>query len=235
MYLVEHFYSLQGEGRFVGTPSLFFRFGLCNFECRGFGENGCDSNYAVDPKYKDEWQKIANLADLLNIYKSYNLRSSDDVVITGGEPLLYRDDEIFVQFLEFVRSKNHRITIETNASLLVDFEKFSIYRDVVFAMGVKLSNSLEQKRINKDAINAIVANTKKSFFKFSVVPSLEAKGEIEELRSEFRDTLIFCMAVCETKEELEANSASVVQFCLDNGYSYSDRLHIRLWSDKRGV
>jgi len=33
----EFFYSLQGEGRFVGVPSLFFRTFGCNFRCKKFG------------------------------------------------------------------------------------------------------------------------------------------------------------------------------------------------------
>ena len=33
----ELFYSLQGEGRFVGVPSVFLRTFGCNFTCSGFG------------------------------------------------------------------------------------------------------------------------------------------------------------------------------------------------------
>ncbi|EAJ8243042.1 7-carboxy-7-deazaguanine synthase QueE, partial [Campylobacter jejuni] len=25
------------------------------------------------------------------------------------------------------------------------------------------------------------------------------------------------------------------EFCIKNGYNYSDRIHIRLWNDKEGV
>jgi organic radical activating enzyme len=35
----EMFYSLQGEGRYVGVPSLFLRLFGCNFECAGFGQD----------------------------------------------------------------------------------------------------------------------------------------------------------------------------------------------------
>jgi len=35
----EIFYSIQGEGRYVGVPSVFLRVFGCNFECTGFGQS----------------------------------------------------------------------------------------------------------------------------------------------------------------------------------------------------
>ena len=55
----ELFYSLQGEGRFVGVPSVFLRTYGCNFECRGFGckpgekSTGADEVARVVEQYKD--------------------------------------------------------------------------------------------------------------------------------------------------------------------------------------
>jgi organic radical activating enzyme len=50
----EYFYSLQGEGRFVGVPSLFFRTFGCNFRCMNFGlPRGTEKG-----RYNPEVQKL---------------------------------------------------------------------------------------------------------------------------------------------------------------------------------
>lgn len=45
----EAFYSIQGEGKFVGVPSVFLRTFGCNFRCMNFGL----------PKDKNRWEKHA--------------------------------------------------------------------------------------------------------------------------------------------------------------------------------
>ena len=56
----EAFYSVQGEGRFVGVPSVFLRVFGCNFECRGFGQPKgnlipvTEMPYYTDPKADKE-------------------------------------------------------------------------------------------------------------------------------------------------------------------------------------
>lgn len=51
----EMFYSLQGEGRFVGVPSVFLRTFGCNFTCSGFGmqqgEKSMERHFVIAEKY----------------------------------------------------------------------------------------------------------------------------------------------------------------------------------------
>jgi organic radical activating enzyme len=61
----EIFYSAQGEGRFVGVPSVFLRTFGCNFKCAGFGmARGTDSTEA---------DEVAKTVALYNRYEDLPL------------------------------------------------------------------------------------------------------------------------------------------------------------------
>ena len=251
IYLVEHFYSIQGEGRYTGTPSLFFRFGGCNMKCEGFGCHevaqdgvkvlGCDTVYAVNKEhFSHSWIPIKSSYELLNVLELYELPNAVDVVLTGGEPLIYASDAIFVEFLEALVKRGHQITFETNGSLDVDFEKYPVYKKCIFALSVKLSNSLEplNKRVRGDAIYSIASNAKDAFFKFSVDADsidLGLEDEISEIIIHSPRTKVYCMPVGASKREVEANTEPLIEFCKAKGYNFSDRLHIRVWDINKGV
>ncbi|QFR44012.1 7-carboxy-7-deazaguanine synthase QueE [Sulfurimonas sp. CVO] len=251
IYLVEHFYSIQGEGRYSGSPSIFFRFGGCNMKCEGFNCQeiapdgtkvlGCDTVYAVNKEhFSQNWVEIKSSKELLNILNIYDLPRSVDIVLTGGEPLIYANEKVFVEFLEALHKKGHRITFETNASLRVDFEKFPIYKKCIFALSVKLSNSNESfsKRVRGDIINSIASNAKEAFFKFSIDAesiTLGLEEEISEIILHSPATQVYCMPLGGNKEEVETNTEPLIEFCKSKGYNFSDRLHIRIWDQNKGV
>jgi organic radical activating enzyme len=59
--IAELFYSIQGEGRYMGVPSVFLRTFGCNFTCSGFGMP------------KGELSKEADkIAKVVNLYNDYN-------------------------------------------------------------------------------------------------------------------------------------------------------------------
>lgn len=251
MYLVEHFYSIQGEGRYVGVPSLFLRFGGCNMKCEGFGCKesapdgtqvlGCDTVYAVNKEhFLQNWIPITKSHELLSILDLYDLPHAVDIVMTGGEPLLYANDAIFVEFLEALVQRGHQVTFETNGSMAVDFEKFPVYKECIFALSVKLSNSNErfEKRVRGDVIYSITSNAKEAFFKFSIDANsidLGLDDEIEIITAHAPNTKVYCMPLGGSKAEVEANSEPLIEFCKEKGYNFSDRLHIRVWDQNKGV
>ena len=251
LYLVEHFYSIQGEGRYTGTPSLFFRFGGCNMKCEGFACSetatddveviGCDTVYAVNKEhFSHSWIPITKSSELLSVLDQYSLPVAVDIVLTGGEPLIYADDEIFVSFLEELVKRGHAITFETNGSLSINFDKFPVYKKCVFALSVKLSNSgeSERKRINGNVINSIASNAAEAFFKFSIDAdsiTLGLEEEINEILTHSPKTKVYCMPVGGDKKEVERNTEPLIEFCKAKGYNFSDRLHIRIWDQNKGV
>lgn len=47
--IVELFYSIQGEGRYTGRPSVFVRLFGCNFQCNGFSNRDAEGNVGTIP------------------------------------------------------------------------------------------------------------------------------------------------------------------------------------------
>ncbi len=238
--LVESFYSFQGEGKFAGTPSIFIRLGGCNLGCRGFGVKyegaiGCDSVRAVDEeRFGDRWERVESLIPTIENYLD-GLEFQPHIVITGGEPLTHYQDPILIDALEHYINRGFKITIETNATIEIDFERFPIYKEVVFSMSVKLKNSGEpySKRVNPKAIKAIEFSTKESFFKF-VVSKRSDEDEIREIASIAPKLPVYCMPMGATNDELREHDRLTALICIKNGYRFCDRLHIRLWDNEEG-
>lgn len=220
-------------------------------KCEGFGcvevaadgtkVLGCDTVYAVNKEhFAHTWIPIKNESELLSVLDLYELPHGVDIVLTGGEPLIYANDAIFVAFLEALDERGHTITFETNGSLAVDFEKYTIYKKCIFALSIKLSNSneSENKRIRGDVINSIATNAKEAFFKFSIDADsidLGLEDEIEAIGAHAPFIKIYCMPLGGNKAEVEKNTVPLIEFCKEKGYNFSDRLHIRIWDQNKGV
>jgi len=75
--LVEHFYSLQGEGYHTGRAAYFLRVGGCDVGC-----SWCDTRYSWNPD-------IHPLVTINKIVNHVLHSGADSVVVTGGEPLVW--------------------------------------------------------------------------------------------------------------------------------------------------
>lgn len=93
----EIFYSLQGEGHHTGYPSVFIRFSGCNLECPF-----CDTHHKQGIYMSDD-----------DIIRAVNLYKADWIILTGGEPALWIDDNFVVSLK---RATGKKIAIETNGT-----------------------------------------------------------------------------------------------------------------------
>ncbi|MGL4400871.1 MAG: 7-carboxy-7-deazaguanine synthase QueE, partial [Luteolibacter sp.] len=97
------------------------------------------------------------------------------------------------------------------------------------------SNMPESLRLNAETLN-FFANSPKSWFKFVVAEPADL-GEIETLAKAHslprQRTLL--MPEGRTAAELDRSSEWLAEICRSGGYRFCDRLHIRIWGDKRGV
>lgn len=66
--IAELFYSIQGEGRYMGAPSVFLRTFGCNFKCAGFG--------MPKGQLSTEADGIAQIADKFKLYEELPLVST---------------------------------------------------------------------------------------------------------------------------------------------------------------
>lgn len=129
--VAEIFYSLQGEGKYLGVPSLFLRVFGCNFQCQGFAmpkgqlseerlqidpskyqkyedlplvHTGCDSYASWDVRFKhlSPVLTITEIVDKIQQLLPEGKFSQDKhLVLTGGEPLLGWQKQYIELFKEF--------------------------------------------------------------------------------------------------------------------------------------
>jgi organic radical activating enzyme len=63
----EIFHSVQGEGRFVGVPSVFFRVFGCNFHCHGFGQGRDKSKWLKPEEMPYSTQDLSELKNIKDL------------------------------------------------------------------------------------------------------------------------------------------------------------------------
>ena len=96
MRVNEIFYSLQGEGFYVGVPSVFIRLSGCNLQC-----SFCDTTHQ---SFTDMSER--EIADVVAQYPAQH------VVITGGEPAL----QLTALLIELLHKLDKEVAVETNGT-----------------------------------------------------------------------------------------------------------------------
>lgn len=240
----EIFHTLQGEGVSVGSPAVFVRLSLCNLHCIW-----CDTDHTwnfVGTPWKHEKDDVAGYTkhrkedviiamppmDVAKIVRGFSCRR---VVLTGGEPLLQENE--LVDLMADLRGDGEDwfFEIETNGTLMPGVE----FLEAIGQMNIspKLSNSGvgEEIRLKSTVLTGLAA-TAKAWFKF-VVRDERDIAEIRALleRTGIPENRVILMPEGRTVDALDKTAAWLAARCRDLGFRFSDRLHVRLWGDRRGV
>lgn len=227
MKISEIFYSIQGEGRLTGVPSVFVRTSGCNLRCVW-----CDTPYT---SWKPEGNEMS-VDEVLARVRSFPARHA---VVTGGEPMIAPD---IIRLTERLRHLSLHVTVETAGT---------VYHPVacdLMSISPKLENSTpfepeggkwaaqhERLRYQPEVLKQLMAEYEYQL-KF-VVASPEDMAEVSCMIEETGAdrSRVVLMAEGTTPEAIRERAPWLTEICKREGFRYSPRLHIDLWGNRRGV
>jgi 7-carboxy-7-deazaguanine synthase len=229
MKLSELFYSLQGEGKLIGVPSVFVRASGCNLRCVW-----CDTPYA-------SWHPEGEDVSVETIVARVREHNAHHVVLTGGEPMIMPD---IVELCSALKRDGHHITMETAATVhkSVDIDLASL--------SPKLSNSTpwerdagrfasmhEKNRLNFRVIQQFIDTAPDFQLKFVVASETDLK-EIEAILAQIKGwspSDVMLMPEGTDTQTLRNRAHWISEICKRTGYRYCPRLHVELYGNTRGT
>ena len=230
------FYTIEGEGEYVGKPSVFMRLSMCNLTCIGFGSkdspNGCDSYVSWTVKNKLTFKEIFDIFDN-NLYVEH-LAKGAILKLTGGEPLIQQK-----QLLKFIDAFYDRyqfiptIDFETNATILPD-ERWVSEFAATFTTSPKLTTNgdPEEKTYKPEVLRWHSEN--RSGFKFVItsdrdVEEIWRKYVKDEEGINISKDRIWFMPCCGSREEHVENATAVAEYAKAMHVNFSPRLQLIIW------
>ena len=229
MKIAEIFYSIQGEGKLAGVPSVFVRASGCNLRC-----TWCDTPYA-------SWEPEGEDLTVDAIVARVKEHRSRHVVLTGGEPMIMPDIGPLSQALN---REGYHVTLETAATV---YEPVAVE---LASLSPKLSNSNpsdraggkfakahERHRLNVPVIQKFIDTSPDFQLKFVVSDPRDIE-EIESLLARLRgwrppDVLL--MPEGADAHTLASRSGWISDLCKQTGYRLCPSLHIALYGNRRGT
>lgn len=217
--VVEIFESINGEGKKAGQLALFIRFQKCNLNC-----SYCDTKWANSD---DSPYTLMNLEEL---YKKVVESGIKNVTITGGEPLLQENIEIFLKKL----AENPKINVEIETNGSINLKRFGEIKNAPsFTMDYKLPKSNMEKFMDlenfkylkeKDTVKFVVSN----------IDDLERAREIIEKYSLVEKCAVYISPVF-GKIELSSMVDFMKKYKM-NGVNMQLQIHKIIWDpETKGV
>ena len=227
MRISEIFYSLQGEGVLVGTPSVFVRSSGCNLRCVW-----CDTPYTSWAPEGEDLSVDAILSRVLACHTKH-------VVVTGGEPMIAPD---IVPLAEALRAAGMHITIETAgtvwANVACDLMSLSpklANSTPVTREGGRWASTHERLRYQPEVLRRLM-----EAYEYQMKFVVERAEDLAEIKSVVAETgaaneRVVLMSEGTDAETLRERGRWIAEICKREGYRYTPRLHVELWGARRGV
>jgi len=236
------FYSIQGEGPRIGTPSFFIRLGGCDLDCFY-----CDSKETWSGQSTNIKMTIPSIVNEYVKYCQQCKSNISNIVITGGEPLIQQKEIVNLikqmnnstKKLLYVFPEDINFEIETNGTIEPIIELCELCPEFNVSIKLDSSNVSRSRRIKSKVIKKYVKSSESDFnIKFKFVINNET--DIEEMLDLYEDfnideKIIYLMPEGKTQEEIQQHSLLVVDTCKKYGFKYCDRLQINIWGNKRNV
>lgn len=240
----EIFYSIQGEGKSTGIPSIFVRTALCNLHCIW-----CDTDYTwnwvgtrfrhvndANPGYqkfsKKDWIAECSIAE---VAKSVGAYPCKNVILTGGEPMLQQVGLVALMLQLRSESSEYRFEVETNGTLIPNTEFDSAIDQ--YNVSPKLGNSANPRKLReKPTALRFFAQSPKANFKFVVAEKTDLEEVLALIKTyEIAPEKVWLMPEGTHAKVLAKRRIWLVETCKTFGFRYSDRLHVQIWGAKKGV
>jgi 7-carboxy-7-deazaguanine synthase len=229
MKLAELFFSIQGEGKLAGVPSVFVRASGCNLRC-----TWCDTPYA-------SWNPEGENVPVETIVQQVLAFPAKHVVLTGGEPMIMPD---ISELCALLKSAGRHITIETAGTV------FAALDMDLASLSPKLSNSTptnreggrfaemhDRQRLNIPVLQRFIDAAPDFQLKF-VVSNESDLSEIQSMLRQLQnwtpaDVLLMPEGI--DPATLAAKAGWIADICKREGFRYCPRLHIELFGNRRGT
>lgn len=205
MKISEIFESIQGEGKFVGTPMLFIRMSGCNLDCEY-----CDSKYSRSVGKEVSVTALVALIDQSN---------PTHVCWTGGEPTLQMSD--INDVIKATKGKYH--TLETNGTQ-IGFDT-SLFTHITVSPKYR-RDAKYWKYGMVDVSIKVVTDLKK--VNIELLEYADYLMPLTTFDENVMENKIY------RKEKDNRIKRRVWNYCIEHNIKYSPRLQVDLWGNERG-
>ena len=205
--ITEIFYSLQGEAKEVGIPTVFVRLTGCPLRC-----NYCDTAYAF---------KGNNPLSIQNILDEVSQYNAQYVCVTGGEPMAQSN---CLELLDSLIDSGYNVSMETSGSIDIT----PVNSKVSIVMDIKTPSSTEEHQNRYENLPIL---KKKDQLKFVIASRSDFDWCTEILDNHEVESEVIFSPVYESLKPVD-----LADWILEKNLNVrlQVQLHKLLWGDQKG-